>query len=305
MSILHNRASELAQLMMSFEQKDGIHPTKIPRVSIIRSSKPTDPVHVVHNPAVCIVVQGAKKVILGDRVFEYGAAKYLAASVDVPISGQVTEASQDLPYMCFKLDLDLKIMSDVFLNYDIPTSNKLVKNCGVGVSNVNERLLDSALRLISLVDYPEDIEALAPLAEQEILYWLAKGEQGAIIHQIANKDSRLRQVYKAINHIKISFDQPFNMNELLEVANMSSATFFQHFRTTTNMTPLQYQKQLRLQEARRLMFLNEMDVSGAGFKVGYESPSQFSREYSRLFGLAPSKDMERIKSKWDLERKFL
>ncbi|MDX3775343.1 AraC family transcriptional regulator [Chromatiaceae bacterium AAb-1] len=290
------RASELVRLMQKHYAADGIHQTLIPRLSVIRSSSPTEPVHAVHQPAVCIVVQGAKKVMLGEQIFNYDVARYLVISVDAPISGQITQASPDEPYLCLRLDLDLKILGELLLDMPAPPKqhNSTVYR-GVGISQASPRLLDAAIRLFSLLDKPDGIAILAPLAEKEIMYWLVKGEQGAALQQLSNADSRLSQISKAIQHIKTTFKQPFNIDELLTLCCMSSASFFQHFKAVTNMTPLQYQKQLRLQEARRLMVLSERDITSAGYEVGYESQSQFNREYHRLFGRSPTEDISEIR----------
>ncbi len=306
MTDLTARARELAGLMQQYYQTDGIHQTRIPRLSVIRASSPTEPVHAVHQPAVCIVVQGAKKVMLGEQIFNYDSARYLVISVDAPISGQITQASPDEPYLCLRLNLDLKILGELLLDMPAPSKqhNSTVYR-GVGISQASPRLLDAAIRLFSLQEKPGDINILAPLAEKEIIYWLMKGEQGMVLQQLSNADSRLSQISKALQHIKSSFKQPFNMDELLALCSMSSASFFQHFKAVTNMTPLQYQKQLRLQEARRLMVLSERDITSAGYEVGYESQSQFNREYHRQFGLPPSKDLERLKLQTPFEQLLL
>ncbi|ABC33540.1 AraC-type DNA-binding domain-containing protein [Hahella chejuensis KCTC 2396] len=295
MSEIFDRIKELARLIQRHCPTDGVRESDIPRLSFIRSSSPTEPVLAVHQPAVCIVAQGAKKVISGEQLFKYDAAHYLVVSVDLPIAGQVMQASPEQPYLCVRLDLDLTILSELIL--DEGSVDNSAPHQSVGVSLVTPRLLEAVIRLVALLnDNPKDIAVLAPLAEKEILYWLANGDQGGILREITNGDSRIRQISKAIQHIKTTFDQPFDMDELLKLTCMSASSFFHHFRTATHMTPLQYQKQLRLLEARRRLFLGEQDICNIGYGVGYDSPSQFSREYARLFGLPPSKDLARIKN---------
>ncbi|WP_431687372.1 AraC family transcriptional regulator N-terminal domain-containing protein [Hahella sp. NBU794] len=295
MSEIFDRIKELAGLIQKHCPQDGVHESDIPRLSFIRSSSPTEPVLAVHQPAVCVVAQGAKKVISGEQLFKYDAAHYLVVSVDLPIAGQVMQASPEQPYLCMRLDLDLAILGDLML--DARSAGADAPQQSVGVSLVTPRLLDALIRLVALLnDEPKDISVLAPLSEKEILYWLANGDQGGILREITNGDSRLRQISKAVQYIKSTFNQPFDMEELLHLTCMSASSFFQHFRAATNMTPLQYQKQLRLLEARRQLLLGDQDIANIGYGVGYDSPSQFSREYARLFGLPPSKDLTRIKN---------
>lgn len=297
MQTIYTQTRELAIGIQQRFVEDGIFNTAVPRLSVIRFSTPTKPVPVVYQPTVCIVVQGAKKVILGDQIFEYDSARYLAVSVDVPVTGQVTEASEEAPYLCLKLDLDLKILSDLMLKMNISVPARPAgPETAVAVSEVTPKLLETIKRMLALAESPESIPILAPLAEQELLYWLLQGEQGWVLQQLIHGDNRLAQVNKAIQHLKNRYREPFNKSELLDLTCMSATSFFQHFKAVTNMTPLQYQKQLRLQEARRLLLINQLDITSAGYDVGYESPSQFTREYSRLFGLPPSKDIQQLKA---------
>lgn len=294
-----NIATKAQALAVKIQQRfpaDGVFQTAVPRLSVTRFSGPTPAIPVVYQPAVCLVVQGAKKVILGERIFEYNMARYLAVSVDVPVTGQITEASDEAPYLCLKLDLDLNLLSELMLKMNSPGPGRPAgSETAIAVSLVTSELLQAFERLLLLTESAESIPVLSPLTEQEILYWLLQGEQGWILHQLIRGDNRLAQVNKAIQHLKYHYREPFSKSTLLELTCMSATSFFQHFKDVTAMTPLQYQKQLRLQEARRLLLAHELDVSGAGYQVGYESPSQFAREYSRLFGLPPSKDLQLLK----------
>ncbi|MDH2435507.1 AraC family transcriptional regulator [Pokkaliibacter sp. MBI-7] len=294
------RTKELAGMLTRFCASDGLYDTAIPRLGLARLSAPTEPRFGLHEPALCLIVQGAKKATLGKETYIYDPAHYLVVSVDVPVFGHVIQASAEEPYLGIRLDLDVKGLSDMMLDLNIRQDATLRCDRAMNINLVTPRLLDAMIRLVSLLDSPGDISYIAPLAEREILYWLINGEQGPLIQQIANRDSRLRRISAAIQHIRERFREPFDISELLDISCMSSAAFFQHFKAVTHMTPLQYQKQLRLQEARSLMFSQDLEVSRAGYEVGYDSPSQFSREYSRMFGLSPSKDMERYRTQEDI-----
>lgn len=284
----------LAGLIDHFTGQDGIHETVIPNLVLVRCSRPTMPLHGLHKPALCIIAQGRKRVILGDAIHHYDAARYLVASVDVPVIGQVIEASAALPYLCIRLDLDLALLSELALELGLGRGNA-EPGPGLAVSPVTAELLDATARLVRLLGCPRDVAMLAPLAEREILYRLLTGEQGARLCQIAHAGSRLHQVNRAIAWIRANFDRPFRIEQVAAAAHMSASTLHEHFKAVTAMSPLQYQKQLRLQEARRLILSQAMDAATAGHSVGYESPSQFSREYSRLFGAPPIRDIARLR----------
>ncbi|MFP8965229.1 AraC family transcriptional regulator [Pokkaliibacter sp. CJK22405] len=287
------RNRELLDLVNRHCSQDGVFKTAFERLTLVRSTTPNMVHHGVHEASVCMILQGAKKAMVGQEVYHYDASKYLIVSVDMPASGCVTEASIEKPYLGLKLTLDQQSLSSMLLELNIQPPAMRGTTSGVVVNEINQRLLDATLRLVSLLDgQPEDLNYLAPLAEREMLYWLAQGQSAAMLMQIAQQDSRLRRISSAIAHLREGFRKPFDIEELLNLTSMSSAAFFQHFKAVTNMTPLQFQKQLRLQEARSLMFSRQCDIAQAGHQVGYESPSQFSREYARMFGLPPSKDIE-------------
>ena len=292
--------AQLAELIDRFSKDDGIHTTAIPRLSLIRSARPTEPLHALHEPALCIVAQGRKLVMLGELVFEYGAAKYLVVSVDVPIIGQVIEASTAAPYLCLRLDLSPAVLGALILEAGMMRGAAEQSGASLMLSAVTPELLDAAVRLLRLLDNPADIPVLAPLAEREILYRLLRSDQAPRLQQIAVADSKLQQVNRAISWIKNNFDKPFSIERIAVEARMSASALHEHFKVVTAMSPLQYQKQLRLQEARRLIFSQAMDAASASHHVGYESPSQFSREYRRLFGAPPVRDIERLRASPDL-----
>jgi AraC-like DNA-binding protein len=289
-------ARELARLIERFTGGDGVHATAIPRVVLIRSSQPTEEIHAVQEPAVCIVAQGRKRVVAGRSVLEYDPAKYLIASVDVPIVGQIVEATPVAPYLCLRLDLDPAAVGALMLEAGIGRGDSDQPGPGLSLSEVTPELLDSAVRLVRLLAAPRDIPILAPLAERETLYRLLNGEQGEKLRQIAFAESKLQQVNRAIGWIKRNFREPFSIEAVAAEARMSASTLHDHFKAVTSMSPLQYQKQLRLQEARRLILSQSLDAAVAGHAVGYESPSQFSREYKRTFGAPPARDIARLRA---------
>ncbi|WP_439499361.1 AraC family transcriptional regulator [Bosea sp. (in: a-proteobacteria)] len=292
-----DRQQELAALVSGLAPQDGMHQTAIPRLFLIRSAQPTEPLHALHEPAVCIIVQGAKQVMLGERVYRYDATRYLIVSVDLPVVGQVIEASLEAPYLCIRLDLDPGVLGALMLEADPSgAASAAAPGSGLALDPVTPALLDALTRLVRLLETPADIAILAPLAEREILYRLLGGEAGGRLRQIALGESKLQQVNRAIGWIKRNYDKSFDLETVASQARMSPSALHQHFKAVTAMSPLQYQKQLRLQEARRLILSAALDAASAGFRVGYESPSQFSREYSRLFGAPPLRDVARLRA---------
>jgi len=289
------RVRELASLVARHAPREGICPTSIPRVSAIKLSAPSDElVHALHQPAVCIIAQGAKRVMLRDEIYDYDASRFLVFSTDLPISAQVTHAKSSEPYLCFRLDLDPAEISELVLQAGPPPARRAATQRGLFLSSVSNGMLDAAIRLMHLLDSPEDAAALAPLATRELVYRLLRSEQGERLSQVARADSHANRVMRAVSRLKSNFAEPLKLDELARECCMSTSSLHHHFRAVTAMSPLQYQKQLRLQEARRLLLSEGMEVSKAGYSVGYESASQFSREYSRLFGVPPSKDVSRF-----------
>lgn len=273
---------------------DGIVPAAIPRVTLIRASEVTTPMPVLYRPAICVIAQGRKRVILGESIYPYGVGECLAVSVDLPVMGQVTEASPDKPYLCLQLDINLAMLGDLMLEADLKAPETRA-GMGLCVSEAPAALLDAMTRLVNLLDTPGDIPFLAPLIEREILYRFLQTEQSVRLRQIATADARLASVNRAINWLKEHFAEPFTIDSVARAAYLSPSALHHAFKAVTAMSPLQYQKQLRLQEARRLMLSLGMDAASAGFQVGYESPSQFSREYARQFGAPPLRDITRLR----------
>lgn len=285
--------AELSRLIEKFAIQDGVHSTMIPSLELIRSSTTTSPVLRVHEPALCIVAQGAKVVMLETERYSYGPSNYLAVSVDLPISAQITEASRKSPYLCIRLSLDPLQILDMMRESAVPLRKRIELRRGLFVNETNSLLLDAAIRLVRLLETPEDVPVLAPSVLREIYYRVLKGEQGDYLKQIAVDGSNARRIATVINRIKADYAMPLRIEELARSVHMSPASMHRHFKNVTAMSPLQYQKKIRLLEARRLLLSEAIDAAEVGFRVGYESPSQFSREYRRMFGMPPIKDIRK------------
>ncbi|PZM13565.1 AraC family transcriptional regulator [Rhizobium tubonense] len=288
--------SEIASIIARFATDDGDFPTAIDNLSLFRRCSPTQPLHSAYKPGFAIVAQGAKRLTVGTDVYRYGAGHYILTSLDLPVASHVTEASVETPYLCFGLAIDSERLSDLLARVSIPRPAAADGMRGLAVNIASPELLDASLRLLRLLDRPEDIAAMAPLIEQEILYRLLTGPDGPRLLHIALAESQSNKVARAVGWIRANFTEPLRIEDLAERVNMSVSSLHHHFKTVTAMTPMQYQKQLRLHEARRLMLIERLDVGTAGHRVGYQSPSQFSREYSRLYGLPPLRDVEGMRS---------
>ncbi|APX66103.1 AraC family transcriptional regulator [Sphingomonas sp. gentR] len=287
-----NRIAELSTLIDRHVVGTGICSTAMPRVSLIRADAPSTPTPAVYEASLCIIAQGSKRVSIGEHSVVYDAAHYLLVSVDLPLVGHVLDASPERPYLCCKIDLDAAMLADLMASEGGGVARTDLSVLGVYPGDPD--LIDAACRLIGLLDRPDTIRALAPLIEREILYRLLTGPHGPMLRHVATAGSHLNQVSRAIAAIRRRFDAPIRIADVAAEAGMSASSLHAHFKAITRMTPLEYQKQLRLQEARRLMLTEGATASTAGFAVGYESPSQFSREYRRLFGAPPRADIERL-----------
>lgn len=290
---------DLAAAMARHVTADGMHTTALPRVGLIRSSAPSMPVHTVYRPTLCVVAQGRKRVMLGQTAFVYDPSMFLVCAVDLPVIGAVIEASEAEPYLCLTLDLDLVALGELALGHPAPQPNET--SAGLALSPATPGLVDAATRLVQLLDTPADASVLAPLIEREILWRLMTGEQGAMIRRIASAESRLAQIGRAIGWLKDHFADRFAIEEVADIAGMSGSAFYEHFKAATKMTPLQYRNRLRLQEARRLMVVESQDAAAAGFAVGFDSPSQFSRDYAKLFGAPPARDAALLRERPDMQ----
>jgi AraC-like DNA-binding protein len=287
----------LAALIERFAPGEGPVKTCCPRVNLHRLHAPSEPSHAVHEPAFCVLAQGRKRVMVGDVAHEYDDRNFFLSSIDVPVTGQVVEASPEQPYLSFRIVLDATLISEMIMECGLAARLDAVAPLvgGMSAGAMTPQLFDAACRMVGLMDCPEDAPILAPLIEREILYRLLTGPQGPRLAQIARRDGRLRQINRAIGWIKRNFDQPFSIEAVADEARMSASALHQHFKAVTSLSPLQYQKQIRLQEARRLILVQRLDAATAGHTVGYDSPSQFSREYARLFGAPPLRDVARLR----------
>lgn len=294
--------AELAAQLLRHTPGDGVHPTAIPRLSLIRAARPGEPLVLLHQPALCVVAQGKKRVHLADEVYVYDASRFLVITIDLPVTGQVVEASPAAPYLCLRLDLDPGELAQMLLEFGPPPPAPQAPARGLYLSAATPAMLDAVLRLTRLLDAPEDIPALAPLAVRELTYRLLKSDEGWRLRQIAAGDGQARRIARAIDWLKQHYAEPLRIDEFARELHMSPSSLHHHFKAVTALSPLQYQKQLRLQEARRLMFSEALDATSAAFRVGYESASQFNREYSRLFGEPPARDLRRLRETGGLVR---
>ena len=280
----------LCKVVMRHVAKGTASP--LPNVRLSVKYTTSDFAAVIYEPMLCLVLQGAKQAMFGNHTVRYSPSTYFVASVELPAAGRIVMASQEQPCIAVGLSLDIGSVATLLSNEHLDNEPEVA---GFAVSPVTPDLMDAWHRLLNLLDEPSAAPILAPLIEREILFRLLQGPNGAMLRQFAFSDSRLSRIRRAIARIRKQFDEPIRINELANIAGMSAASFHRHFKAVTATTPLQYQKALRLQAARRLLLI-ERDVSQAGFSVGYQSASQFTREYTRLFGVSPARDARRIRA---------
>ncbi|EGR2183560.1 AraC family transcriptional regulator [Vibrio parahaemolyticus] len=286
---------KLAKLIDRWTGNVNQYDTPISGLRFSRWTTPTPPTSYTHNPSICLIAQGRKRVLLGEESFIYDANHFLISSVDLPIIANIIEASEEQPYLGLIMELDLTEISQLIVDSELAFTQSKEAQKGIAVGELSESLLDAFVRLAELLDEGQNIKILAPIIKREIFYRLLMSEQGTRLHQIVTAGSHSHQIAKAIDWLKNNFVKPLSVGDLASYTGMSKSSFYTHFRSMTSMTPLQFQKKLRLSEARRLMLTENLDAMAATFKVGYESPSQFSREYSRLFGAPPSKDIKLLR----------
>src|SRR5579885_318030 len=269
--------------------------TAIPGLSLFRRDEPTQPTSDMQEPSICLIAQGVKSVLLGDDTYVYDTRHFLITSLDLPTVVEVIKARREKPYLGLRLRLDRREISQLMVESNLPPPRAQQSSRGMAIGEVTLPLLTAFQRLIDLLDEPNDIPILAPIIQREIMYRLLVGDQGARLHQIASAGSQSHQIARAIDWLKSNFTRPLRIDDLAAHVHMSTSSFHHHFRALTAMSPLQYQKWLRLNEARRLMLTEHLDAATAAFRVGYESPSQFSREYRRLFGEPPLRDITKLR----------
>jgi AraC-like DNA-binding protein len=289
------RQQELALRVARLAPEDGMHRSLIPSLDLIRGSVPTVCMPSVYQPSLAFVVQGRKRALLNDEVFHYDALNYLVVSVTLPAVGQVLEASPERPYLCLRLNLDLGQIARLLLELGDRGAAPVAADRGLFVARMDEALLDAVLRMVKLLDAPQDIAMLAPVIQREIYYRVLRGELGHRLVDLAGGDGASHRVVRAIEWLKARYTAPLRIEELAAAVHMSASALHHRFKEVTAMSPLQYQKHLRLHEARRLIFTDGIECAAAGHRVGYESPSQFSREYRRLFGAPPRAEVARLK----------
>jgi AraC-like DNA-binding protein len=290
------RAELAAQIDRLTGGVDGLYDTAVPRFRLARVSQMQHPAHVVHEPAFCVLAQGSKRVLLADEVYIYDTARYLVVAQNLPVSGQVIDVSPDAPYLGLKLSFDVKDIAAAALEFRFgEAAPARASPRGIYTGELSTAVLDPVLRLVKLLDSPEDVPALAPLIIRELLYRLLKSPDGWRLAQMAMVDSHSQRITQAISVLTRRFQEPLRVEALAEEVHMSVSSLHHHFKAVTAMSPLQFQKQLRLQEARSIMIGENVDAATAGHRVGYESQSQFNREYSRFFGSPPARDVKRLR----------
>jgi AraC-like DNA-binding protein len=287
---------ELARVKKSITRHaaEGLTRTSLPGVSVVCSRTTTEPLGTMAEPTLAVIAQGVKETTLNGRTFTYGPGQFLVVSVELPVIGHLVQASADEPFLAFVLELRPARIAELLLETTPGATARAgaadATPAGIAVSDASPALLDATGRLLALLDAPRDAAALAAGVEREVLWRLLTGPQGATVRQIGLADSRLTLVARAIRYICVHYDETLRVDELAALATMSVTSFHRHFRAVTSMTPIQFQKQIRLHKARARLLSQPGDITGAGFAVGYDSPSQFSREYRRMFGVPPSRD---------------
>jgi AraC-like DNA-binding protein len=285
----------LAGCIARLTENGELYTTDVPGLSLFRRDEPTGPISGMYEPSMCMVVQGAKRVILGEDAYVYDAHHYLITSVHLPTIVQIIEARPEKPYLGLRLKLDLREISQLMVDSNLPQPRPQQSSRGMATGEMTLPLVRAFQRLIDLLAEKQDIPILAPNIQREIIYRLLVSDQGERLRQIASAGSQSQQIAKAIEWLKGNYTEPLSIDDLAAQANMSNSTFHHHFRSMTALSPLQFQKLLRLHEARRLMLSECMDAANAVFQVGYESPSQFSREYNRQFGAPPLRDVAKLR----------
>jgi AraC-like DNA-binding protein len=282
--------------LISRHARNSHGPTAIDGLTITATDAPTSPRAGVAEPSLGLVVQGGKRTVSGDRVLDYAAGEFLIAQLDLPVTGQVTAASADRPFLGIGIRIEAAEIAAMLLEAGSTPGSTPASAPGIAVARAGEPLLDALAHLAGLLDTPQDARILAPLYRREVLWRLLTGPQGTVVHQIGLSDGNLAHITRAVQWIRAHHDDTIRVEQLASLAGMSDSTFHRHFRAVTRMTPIQYQKAVRLQEARLALISGGRDVAEVAHAVGYDSASQFSREYRRLFGTPPGRDAQRIRA---------
>lgn len=272
----------------------GLTITRIPRVDICVGQGSTDKTPCLYRSMICFILQGSKRVAINDHLLSYDSEQYLISALDLPLIGQILDTDEGQPYVAVSLVLDPAILAQLAVT--IPAvSESEQKGMGITINPMTSSLRDTLLRLLSLLDTPADIPVLGPMVERELLYRLLQGPEGRLLRQIAQPDGALGSIRRAVAWIRDNYSVRLRIEALCDASGMSRASLHRHFRSMTGLSPVQYQKQLRLQEARQLLLAGEHRASDVAYAVGYESASQFSREYLRQFGTPPARDVRQIR----------
>lgn len=292
---LQTSREELVERIMNIIHEDGVfEPLK--GLHLVRLSTPQERLHSVLEPSLCVIAQGSKEVHLGDHRYVYDPSSYFLVTMELPQVTRVLEASRENPYLSFRLELDSQVVSSVMVEAGIAVSpRKPVDSRAMTVSTLDANLLDSVVRLVRLLDDPTEAPVLMPMIVREIIYRLLKGDQGARLRHMTVLGGATTQIARAVQRIHQDFDQPLSIEQLAQEFGMSISTFHQHFKAVTAMSPMQFQKHLRLQEARRLLLGDALDATSVAYRVGYNDAAHFSREYKSLFGAPPMRDVQRLR----------
>lgn len=285
------RHSELVERVAKGTPCDGVNETRFAPLALMRATEVGAALPAVLTPSLCIVVQGRKRAFVGNQTFQYDPFNYLLVSLSLPVRSQIVDASPEQPYLCIRLDIDMREVGRLLLETKSEPRPPAPTSPPLYVARISSDLTEVLLRLLRLLDTPDDLPVLGPLAMRELWYRLLRGDMGHRLRTLTEADGPVQRIGRAIQLLQKRFKETLRIQDLAEVAHMSPSTFHARFKAVTDMSPLQFQKHLRLHEARRLMIGGEIDAAEAGHRVGYESPSQFSREYRRLFGAPPRREI--------------
>ena len=288
--------SDVIKNLKSFVEKRArsvLTLTGIPRLDILKVCQPTELFPEIYQPLVSLILQGEKRLIIGDQILNYTTGQTFVGSVELPVIGEVVEASATAPYLAVRLIFDRAMIADLLRDTPCPVKEPDIRS--FSVDKATDDLADAWFRMLRLMEQPDEIAVMAPLLEREILFRLLRGPQGSVLRQVAAVDDRFFQIRNASMWIRKKYATAFRVEDLAGVANMSASAFHRRFKASTGLSPLQYQKQIRLYEARRMLFSKPGDVAAVALSVGYESLSQFTREYSRIFGAPPARDIRELR----------
>jgi len=293
--ILEAQRAELADRVARYATQEGPQDCAVPGLVLVRASAPSHGMPTVYHPSLCVVVQGRKQAQLADEVYVYDPLNYLVVSMTLPMVGQILEATPERPYLCLRIDIDPMVVNELVLQLGSSAPPPPSDGRALFVARTDAPLLDAMLRLVRLLDTPREAGVLAPLILREIQYRVLTGELGQRLRELCRVEGPSQRIAQVIERLKTHFAEPLRIDALAASVHMSPSSLYERFKAATAMTPLQFQKQLRLQEARRLMLTEGLDAAAAGYRVGYESASQFSREYRRLFGAPPRREIEAVR----------